>query len=77
MGCSWLAISASEYSSSRSLGNPSASMSAGRSYPLRFDYRTSHQIRSHADQLLPTALADVDGNLQAGASCSICNAAGQ
>jgi hypothetical protein len=34
----------------------------GRSYTLRINYRTSHQIRSHADRLLPPDLADVDGN---------------
>jgi superfamily I DNA/RNA helicase len=34
----------------------------GRSQTLRINYRTSHQIRSHADRLLPPALADVDGN---------------
>jgi hypothetical protein len=34
----------------------------GRSYTLRVNYRTSHQIRSQADRLLPTAISDVDGN---------------
>jgi hypothetical protein len=34
----------------------------GRSYTLPINYRTSHQIRSRADRLLPPALADVDGN---------------
>jgi hypothetical protein len=34
----------------------------GRSYTLRINYRTSHQIRIQADRLLPPALADVDGN---------------
>jgi superfamily I DNA/RNA helicase len=34
----------------------------GRSHTLRINYRTSHQIRSHADRLLPPELADVDGN---------------
>lgn len=34
----------------------------GRSSTLRVNYRTSHQIRQHADRLLPTELADVDGN---------------
>jgi UvrD-like helicase C-terminal domain/AAA domain len=34
----------------------------GRSYALRINYRTSHQIRSHADRLLPQEVADVDGN---------------
>jgi hypothetical protein len=35
-----------------------------RSYTLRINYRTSHQIRSCADRLLPPALADVDGNTE-------------
>src|SRR6202030_1370524 len=34
----------------------------GRSYALRINYRTSHQIRTQADRLLPPELADVDGN---------------
>lgn len=34
----------------------------GRSQTLRINYRTSHQIRSHADRLLPGMIADVDGN---------------
>ncbi len=33
----------------------------GRSRTLRINYRTSHQIRSQADHLLPPELADVDG----------------
>ena len=33
----------------------------GRSFTLRVNYRTSHQIRSQADRLLPGAIADVDG----------------
>jgi hypothetical protein len=33
----------------------------GRSYALRINYRTSHQIRVQADWLLPPALSDVDG----------------
>ena len=36
----------------------------GRSYTLRINYRTSHQIRIQADRLLPPALADVDGNAE-------------
>jgi hypothetical protein len=36
----------------------------GRSYTLRINYRTSHQIRNHADRLLPPELADVDGNTE-------------
>jgi superfamily I DNA/RNA helicase len=34
----------------------------GRSRSLRINYRTSHQIRKQADQLLPSELSDVDGN---------------
>ena len=34
----------------------------GRSYTLRINYRTSHQIRARADRLLPSTVADVDGN---------------
>jgi hypothetical protein len=33
----------------------------GRSQSLRINYRTSHQIRSHADGLLPQVMTDVDG----------------
>ncbi len=33
----------------------------GRSYTLRINYRTSRQIRSLADRLLPGAVSDVDG----------------
>ncbi|MGZ5441494.1 MAG: 3'-5' exonuclease [Thermoanaerobaculia bacterium] len=33
----------------------------GRSSRLRINYRTSHQIRSHADRLLGGELSDVDG----------------
>lgn len=33
----------------------------GRSHTLKINYRTSHQIRSRADRLLPSAIADVDG----------------
>lgn len=33
----------------------------GRSHTLHINYRTSHQIRSHADNLLDTSLSDVDG----------------
>jgi hypothetical protein len=36
----------------------------GRSRTLRINYRTSHQIRSAADRLLPTEIADVDGNVE-------------
>ena len=34
----------------------------GRSQTLTINYRTSHQIRSAADRLLPSTIADVDGN---------------
>lgn len=34
----------------------------GRSLTLKVNYRTSHQIRSAADQLLPPSVKDVDGN---------------
>lgn len=33
----------------------------GRSFTLRINYRTSHQIRRHADRLLDPEIADVDG----------------
>jgi len=36
----------------------------GRSLTLRVNYRTSHQIRRQADQLLGPELADVDGNVE-------------
>lgn len=36
----------------------------GRSHTLRINYRTSHQIRSQADRLLPKEIADVDGNAE-------------
>jgi hypothetical protein len=32
-----------------------------RSSTLRINYRTSHQIRSHADRLLPASVTDEDG----------------
>lgn len=34
----------------------------GRSYTLRINYRTSHQIKVQADRLLPASVSDVDGN---------------
>jgi len=34
----------------------------GRSRVLKVNYRTSHQIRSAADRLLPDAMTDADGN---------------
>lgn len=37
----------------------------GRSRTLRINYRTTHQIRTQADRLLASALADVDGNIEA------------
>jgi hypothetical protein len=36
----------------------------GRSRTLNINYRTSHQIRSHADRLLAPSIADVDGNVE-------------
>lgn len=36
----------------------------GRSHSLAINYRTSHQIRQQADRLLPTAITDVDGNVE-------------
>ena len=33
----------------------------GRSFTLRINYRTSHQIRQHADRLLASEIADMDG----------------
>jgi hypothetical protein len=36
----------------------------GRSRTLRINYRTSHQIRSQADQRLDPECRDVDGNVQ-------------
>ena len=36
----------------------------GRSQTLRINYRTSHQIRTHADRLLDLEISDVDGNLE-------------
>src|SRR5690606_4049093 len=36
----------------------------GRSRTLNVNYRTSHQIRSHADRLLGEEVADVDGNVE-------------
>lgn len=36
----------------------------GRAVTLRVNYRTSHQIRSHADRLLPESVVDVDGNAE-------------
>jgi superfamily I DNA/RNA helicase/mRNA-degrading endonuclease RelE of RelBE toxin-antitoxin system len=36
----------------------------GRSTTLKINYRTSHQIRSQADRLLDSRIADVDGNVE-------------
>ena len=36
----------------------------GRSRTLRVNYRTSHQIRAQADQLLGPDVSDVDGNIE-------------
>jgi superfamily I DNA/RNA helicase len=46
----------------------------GRSATLRVNYRTSHQIRTRADQLLERPVADVDGVAEArGAAVSVFN----
>jgi hypothetical protein len=34
----------------------------GRSYTLRVNYRTSHQIRTQADRLLSPVMTDTDDN---------------
>lgn len=36
----------------------------GRSSTLKVNYRTSHQIRTQADRLLDSEIADVDGNME-------------
>jgi superfamily I DNA/RNA helicase len=36
----------------------------GRSKTLRVNYRTSHQIRKHADRLLGPEVSDIDGNTE-------------
>lgn len=36
----------------------------GKSSMLKVNYRTSHQIRTHADRLLDGEIADVDGNVE-------------
>jgi len=36
----------------------------GRSTTLKINYRTSHQIRAHADRLLAGSVSDVDGNTE-------------
>tara|TARA_R110002095_G_scaffold127479_1_gene110546 strand:+ start:342 stop:2405 length:2064 start_codon:yes stop_codon:yes gene_type:complete len=36
----------------------------GRSHTLKVNYRTSHQIRSKAERLLPSMIGDVDGNIE-------------
>lgn len=36
----------------------------GRTTTLKINYRTSHQIRTHADRLLGPEISDVDGNTQ-------------
>lgn len=33
----------------------------GRSHCLKVNYRTSHQIRTAADRLLPSSITDMDG----------------
>ena len=36
----------------------------GRTYTLKVNYRTSHQIRQRADLLLPEQVSDLDGNVE-------------
>lgn len=36
----------------------------GRTYTLKVNYRTSHQIRQRADRLLPDQISDLDGNTE-------------
>lgn len=36
----------------------------GRTYTLKVNYRTSHQIRQKADLLLPAQVSDLDGNVE-------------
>ncbi|MDF1753724.1 MAG: 3'-5' exonuclease [Verrucomicrobiales bacterium] len=36
----------------------------GRTYTLKVNYRTSHQIRQRADMLLPDHVSDLDGNVE-------------
>ncbi len=45
----------------------------GRSRTLQVNYRTSHQIRVHADRLLADALTDADGNSELRKSVSAFN----
>jgi mRNA-degrading endonuclease RelE of RelBE toxin-antitoxin system len=46
----------------------------GRSATLRINYRTSHQIRAHADRLLGIEIEDVDGNVETrGSTISVFN----
>lgn len=46
----------------------------GRASTLRVNYRTSHQIRQHADRLLASPLTDADGNAETrGGTVSVFN----
>ncbi len=45
----------------------------GRSSRLRINYRTSHQIRQHADRLLAAKVADVDGLTEERTGISVFN----
>lgn len=45
----------------------------GRSQTLSINYRTSHQISQQADRLLPSSLADVDGNVERRGTVSVFN----
>jgi len=59
--CSSPAISVSEFSSKPFSWKALGVDVRGRSYTLRINYRTSHQIRAQADRLLGPELSDVDG----------------
>jgi hypothetical protein len=43
----------------------------GRSHRLRVNYRTSHQIRTSADRLLPRVIVDMDGEEEGRATISV------
>jgi len=45
----------------------------GRSRTLRVNYRTSHQIRTQADQLLGVSVSDADGNAEKRSAVSVFN----
>ena len=64
MGYSLLVILVNAFSNSRFRGGRSGSMFVAGPTRCASTYRTSHQIRVQADRLLPSALADVDGNAE-------------